>query len=532
MYYNMNRKRISSSKYQILLFFCVLLIEVALIIIWGMSKFSFHLDEYLTYVLSNSSIGSHIVLQEGTTYSGNSAFLDYLAVQNGHRFDYSYVWLNQSQDVHPPLYYVCIHTVCSLFPGVFSKWFGIAVNIFFFILAAIVIYKMFQKIFNDNIIALLGLVAWGTSSGMLTMAVFIRMYMMMSFFVLAVLYIHLKMYSDEKLGWKFYVPLFLATLGGGLTHYYFAIFMAFTAVFYVISLVIRKRFRELVFYVITYALAILAAILIFPSLIDQIFFGYRGTQAFSAVGKNTELLRDLKFNLKFILNDTVGNRVVFAILIVAMIVLVIRCFATSGFRMGIKKIYGHPATAMLIIIIFYAILIAKVAPYVTDRYTAPIYGPVFIIVFTIIVGILKMVKMKPVIMYLIILAVTILMMAINWSNGIGYLFHEKEAGVRIAQENKDCDAIYVHDGNSWKMCTNLQELELYHSYTPVKENHLAQYAEGKDLNGDIIYILYSIDPQEVLAQIQKADPDITHLELLNKPSSAVCYAATYRLSDQ
>ena len=41
-------------------------------------------------------------------------------VLEGEGFRYGLVKTMQSFDVHPPLYYMVLHTVCSLFPGVFS----------------------------------------------------------------------------------------------------------------------------------------------------------------------------------------------------------------------------------------------------------------------------------------------------------------------------------------------------------------------------------------------------------------------------
>ena len=60
---------------------------------------------------------------------GTSVYDDYMKVQNGQRFDYVNVWRNQTNDVHPPLYYALIHTICSVFPNKFSKWFAAGINV-------------------------------------------------------------------------------------------------------------------------------------------------------------------------------------------------------------------------------------------------------------------------------------------------------------------------------------------------------------------------------------------------------------------
>ena len=55
--------------------------------------------------------------------------------------NYKYVYDLQSYDVHPPVYYFMLHTVCSVMPGVFSMWQGIGLNILF----SLIIYSLGLK---------------------------------------------------------------------------------------------------------------------------------------------------------------------------------------------------------------------------------------------------------------------------------------------------------------------------------------------------------------------------------------------------
>ena len=97
------------------------------------SKKNMHTDEVLTYGLANAPEG-WITLTNGEIYSpARKAWMDYVTVGEN-RFDYAVVWRNQAMDVHPPLYYALIHTICSFFPGKFSLWFAGAVNLIFAVL--------------------------------------------------------------------------------------------------------------------------------------------------------------------------------------------------------------------------------------------------------------------------------------------------------------------------------------------------------------------------------------------------------------
>ena len=102
---------------------------------WAVRKEGFFADELYSYGLSNSDYAPFLswYYNGERAYSGTSAehiysredFMSYVAVQEGQRFDYASVYYNQTQDVHPPVFYFLLHTVCSLFPGSFTKWTGL-----------------------------------------------------------------------------------------------------------------------------------------------------------------------------------------------------------------------------------------------------------------------------------------------------------------------------------------------------------------------------------------------------------------------
>ena len=66
---------------------------------------------------------------------------DYVKAKNN-RFNYMSVYYNQIQDVHPPLFYMIVHTVSSIFYNTFSKYLIFFINIPFFIGTCVLIYKI------------------------------------------------------------------------------------------------------------------------------------------------------------------------------------------------------------------------------------------------------------------------------------------------------------------------------------------------------------------------------------------------------
>ena len=97
----------------------------------GARKDGFDIDEYFTYGLANSYHQPFLNTETGRWISGK-AFSDYLTA-SGHAHEYLNVYENQIADVHPPLYYLFVHAVCSVFRNPpFTKWTGIGLNLFFF----------------------------------------------------------------------------------------------------------------------------------------------------------------------------------------------------------------------------------------------------------------------------------------------------------------------------------------------------------------------------------------------------------------
>ena len=104
---------------------------LALMVSIGARKDGFDIDEFFTYGLANSYHQPFLNTETGRWISGK-AFSDYLTA-SGHAHEYLNVYENQIADVHPPLYYLFMHAVCSAFQNPpFTKWTGIGLNLFFF----------------------------------------------------------------------------------------------------------------------------------------------------------------------------------------------------------------------------------------------------------------------------------------------------------------------------------------------------------------------------------------------------------------
>ena len=136
------------------------------------TKQGYHEDELLTYNLANSSKQLNI-----GGWNTPEDMNEYLAVYPEHRFDYAQVVQNQIIDAsHPPFYYALVHTVCSFFPEVFSKWLAFVINLAMMAGALIMLFKIGKRVTDNNLYALIAVGGYALSIACITTTIYLRMY--------------------------------------------------------------------------------------------------------------------------------------------------------------------------------------------------------------------------------------------------------------------------------------------------------------------------------------------------------------------
>ncbi len=133
-------------------------------------KKGYFLDETATFFYTNckaisipgaiDAIKNHTVNEYSAklwdTFSGGHEYktydeaMDRYTVNSQNRFDYLNVYVLTAMDVHPPLYYDVLKTICSLFPKLDIMIAGFVVNIAFLLLTCLFIYKIGLIIFDKQ----------------------------------------------------------------------------------------------------------------------------------------------------------------------------------------------------------------------------------------------------------------------------------------------------------------------------------------------------------------------------------------------
>ena len=301
-----------------------------------------------------------------TTWVPGQDYVDYLAVSESNTFNYASVYYNQRGDVHPPFFYMLLHTICSIFQGSFSKWYGVALNIIVLLITLVVLYKMSEMHFGGSIVALVITAVYAFSAGFMSTAMFIRMYSLLTLMTLLCLYVHLELLtSDFKFTKKLIAALFFSVLCGYYTQYYFVLFAIAIAAVMLVIMTLHKEFKSVLTYVITLACAAVTGIIIWPFSVKHVFGGYRGRASLEVLKTGSFYMFKAENMFGQIVHYMFGGHKWIPILLVIL--------AITGCIVARKKIPLAKTSLLCIPIAVYTFVVCQISPFLSDRYVMCTY---------------------------------------------------------------------------------------------------------------------------------------------------------------
>ncbi len=300
---------------------CIALLIVMIIVQLGIityymaqKKQGYHMDELWSYGLSNSYYQPHMYTRfetdewnEYNHWNDGDLFRDYLTVQEGERFEYGSVYYNQKYDVHPPLYYYILHTVCSFFPSSFSPWYAFSINALSFAIAQIFLYLCVVKISKSGFLGLCTCALWGFSSGAITCGIYLRMYVLLMAFTLAYTYFNLKLIYDG-FSKKTMALLCLITYLGSLVQYFFIIYAGVMAACMCVYYLIKKNPKRMFAYGGALLLSVALAVISFTPMISHMLEKNDVMGLYATYTKHKTFGLQLHFIMRYMLNDISGIR--------------------------------------------------------------------------------------------------------------------------------------------------------------------------------------------------------------------------------
>lgn len=525
----------------------VLLLQLVVIFYFCHQKEGFHYDEYYSYYSSNKTYG---LTPSDRQWKKGEDILSEFQVREGEEFRFGLVKEMQGFDVHPPLYYYVLHGVCSFFPGVFTKWTGLGINMFFFlinfILMAAIGYHIFDK--DKNMILLL-CTLYGFQPGVISGVTFIRMYTMLTTLCLLATLWHSRFWKEDlSLSVRKTIELFLVVFLGFLTHYYFLVFFFFLAAYTcLVEWWKRKKFTRAFLYGSISCSAIAAAVIYYPASLRHIFRGYRGTEAAGAFFDLSNTWERVKFFTGLMDSSVFGGSL--SIIFILLILLLITDMYGKK-REGNKKLFPDSLLGfchLLTVVTGYFFVVSKTAllnAEEANRYQLPVYGLILLLILYLGYYLIKNImvlwekrkagvkKYTYTITYVTIctLGVIIFGFQINAlrNNRVQFLYRQDKENVEWAKENSKKAVVYCYNpNNEWMIWDEAEELMQYEKIyflnlrneEPIQDELLRKEEE--------IY-LYSTrmeEVEQVMAQLLKENPVLTKREKIRE----LLYCDLYRL---
>ena len=251
--------------------FLVLLMGIA--IAFCCAKKDFFTDEMAQYGLSNSYYNPFLRTIYDNNLDDNIIYgkdlMNYIVVNKGERFAYDSVYYNQTQDVHPPLYYMVTHTICSVFYGTFSKWTGLVPNLIFLALMLAILYQFGVRLFESHKIGIMLMILYGTSTSATSNYTMVRMYQPLALLTLLLAYELLRLLQSDRPR-LIYPAIFATVCAGMLTHYFYLFYAFFVCAFVFFYLLGKKCYKKLWRFSVSALLGVGAMVLIYPYILTSL----------------------------------------------------------------------------------------------------------------------------------------------------------------------------------------------------------------------------------------------------------------------
>lgn len=503
----------------------IIFLQIILCILVGTQKKNFFCDEVYSYGLANSENYSFIDPETAKGYSetgwvDQDYFRNYIQVSSDIPFSFNAAFENQRNDVHPPLYYCILHIFSLLNGKNFSKWTGLSLNFITLIFTDILLLYISNYLMKNRRLSIIALLFWTFSGAGLSNILFIRMYMMLTCEMLAYVAIHIKFFEERKISIKGIWGLLFIIMCGGLTHYYFYLFVACFSAPICIYFLFHKEIKKMFLYGINISAGVGLALCIFPEILNHIFFGYRGTEVIGNLshGRDSGIM-ETYFSL---MNDSMfGGKFEFCLGIVILLVVMhffVKYFISVSLTqdrntniVGIQftkrdKIQFREIQFVLnnefileILLIFsyglFALVAMKGSGLLHNRYLYPIYPIISLFTIKIINRVLSMFICSEYIKNIIISASCIVLCIESiLGYGIDFMYSDYDKVYQQAQEIKGTDCLLYY-GDGWLDVYTNFTLRLLHDETYIMRseeiNNIKDILFGRNTENNVTVCLPS-----------------------------------------
>ena len=316
---------------------------------------------------------------------------------------------------------------------------------------------------------------------------FQRMYMMLTFFTTAFLYLNLFIVKSEyKVNKKTQILLAITAILGFVTQYFFAIYAALVAIVMIVLFIKNKETKELFKYIRTLVISAVIGIVLFPFSIDHMLNSDRKIGGFQSTNYADRVLTYFNMILRYFGSKWEIMLALFAIALLAIL---------------IKRKTERGITAVIIFpTIIYIMLVAKLAEFLELRYVMNILPIVAIMIMMAIGSIFENKK------YNIMLATVALILLVGYgflTEKPLYLYKDYNKYIDISKKYSNDDLVYV----GYTFFDHIQSLPEFTNYKKTfmiyndQTNRLKDDEELSDKNEFILSVHRNMEPEKVVSEV-------------------------------
>lgn len=322
-------------------------------------------------------------------------FQDYITVGAGDAFNYLSVYFNVKDDNHPPLHFMLLHTVSSIFRGKAEAWMGCLINLAAAAGVLVLLLKLGRILAEalgmaerSRAAGLLCALLYGLSAGAVSTVLLIRMYGLMTLWCVAFLWLIVTKWQNREFDRR-NIRLILITVLGFWTQYFFLFYCILLAAATSGCLLRSRRVREFWRFVRSMAIAAAVGIAGFPFAIADVFSSGRGVEA---LGNLLEGISGYGGRLSAFLKILAGRTFAPWFWVLLLVLAVFDAYLVRRKKAGKQDVLEQETVrnrrALLWMLLFpaagYFLLAARMSPYLVDRYIMPVFP------FVILAGVLAL----------------------------------------------------------------------------------------------------------------------------------------------
>ena len=478
----------------------VILFVAFVVIYWGLHKSDMFVDEICTYGLSNSYYAPFINDINGEqgindTIITSEDIKKYMTVSPEDAFRFDSVYYNQTQDTQPPLYYMLIHFLCSIFQNSYSKWIGLSLNFVMYILICILLYKIGCILLKNKESACWTVLIYGISTLGLSTVLMIRMYILLTLLTILYIYILLRFYQEKEKKLD-YIFLMLTLFAGMFTQYLYVITAFFISFSYFIYTLSKKQWKRCILFSISAISGLAMFVILYPAIFMQ-------ASADKAVSGATTIGNFLDFRgialsiRSFVLQTMAINKglvlalIVFTVLSIFKIKIVLRNFITDSLEKN-PVMMGISMTTL-----FTVLFTAVIAPVTALRYIYNI-APMIILVAVYYMENICYSLWKTKIAKKTLGAASIVICTFSFMNTPLYVNTQPQENSELISQYTNQPCVYLEKDYNTAMTQDLLQLirfkQIYVTDNLWSEQAQDYLSEHSSQEGIILYI--DVDPNE------------------------------------